>query len=196
MPSNEKIVWMPLLESDIGEVDTIARQIHPTLPERLEVFAEKLHLFPQGCFKLVFEGSMSGYALAHPWKLYSIPPLNDFLDELPNDPDCIYIHDVAVLPAARGRNAAGAFVEQISMLARSMGIGELACVSVYGTDVLWARFGFRTDSSDKMISKLTSYGESAKYMVADVATEGSLQTGILAEFGSVATRKKPPVKAA
>ena|SRR3989338_1773066 len=175
MSTVEEILWTPLLESDIGVVDKIAREIHPTLPERREVFAEKVRLFPQGCFKLLFEGRMMGYAFSHPWLLYSIPQLNDFLHTLPQKPDCIYIHDVAVLPAARGHNAAGLFVAQISKVAQAMQIQHLACVSVYGTDALWARFGFHTVSSHGIDPKLVSYGESAKYMIADVSAEWVVQ---------------------
>ncbi|HEY4527141.1 MAG TPA: GNAT family N-acetyltransferase [Candidatus Paceibacterota bacterium] len=167
MSTAEETKWTSLLESDITEVDKIAREIHPTLPERWEVFAEKLRLFPAGCFKFMFEGKMVGYTFSHPWTLYSIPPLDDFLHTLPENPDCIYIHDVAVLPAARGHNAAGLFIAQISKVAQKVQIQHLACVSVYGTDVLWARLGFRVVSSEEIASKLGSYGDSAKYMVAD-----------------------------
>ena len=167
MVSRDEITWVPLLESDIQEVDKIAREIHRALPEREDVFAEKLRLFPQGCFKLMFEGKMMGYAFAHPWLLYSIPPLNDFLHTIPENPDCIYIHDVAVLPVARGHNAAGLFIAEVEKVAQAMQIQHLACVSVYGTDALWARFGFRVVSSEEIVSKLGSYGDSAKYMITD-----------------------------
>src|SRR3989344_158639 len=149
MSTAEETKWTSLLESDISEVDKIAREIHLTLPERREVFSEKLTLFPAGCFKFMFEGKMMGYAFSHPWTLYSVPSLDDFLHTLPENPDCIYIHDVAILPAARGRNAAGLFIAQIVKVAQEMQIPHLACVSVYGTDVLWARFGFRTVSTNE-----------------------------------------------
>ena len=164
----EKIAWILLLESDIGGVDKIAREIHRALPEREDVFAEKLRLFPSGCFKLMFEGKMAGYAFSHPWNLYSIPLLNDFLRALPDNPDCLYIHDVAILPTARGRNAAGLFIAEVIKVAQEMHIPHLACVSVYGTDALWARFGFRTVTSAEIAPKLSDYGESAKYMIANL----------------------------
>ncbi len=164
------IRWTSLAEADIEQVQEIADQIHPTLPERSEVFAEKFRLFPQGCYKLMFGGRVAGYAVSHPWKLFSIPPLDEFLHALPEKPDCIYMHDVAVLPEARGHNAAGQFIDQISSLARQMEVGHLACVSVYGTDVLWARFGFQVIASDEVAPKLATYGASAKYMIADIAS--------------------------
>lgn len=167
--TSQDIDWVPLVESDIDTLDKIARQIHPTLPERKEVFAEKLRLFPEGCFKLMWKGKMVGYAISHPWKLFSIPPLDAFLQALPQDPDCIYIHDVAVLREARGRNAAGLFISKVSQVARECGISHLACVSVYGTDVLWSRFGFRVVMNDVIAAKLEGYGNTAKYMAADLA---------------------------
>ena len=167
MFSSDEIIWVPLQETDIDEVARIAEEIHPTLPERVEVFAEKARLFPHGCFKLECDGNMMGYALSHPWKLYAIPPLNEFLRELPANADCIYLHDVAVLPPARGRGAAGIFIDRITAVARRMHVFHLACVSVYGTDALWSRFGFRIVTFDDISAKLASYGDSAKYMVAD-----------------------------
>ena len=160
--------WVPLSTSDVKDIDQIARQIHPTLPERLEVFEEKVGLFPEGCYKFVSGERMVGYALSHPWKLFSVPTLDEFIGELPSNPDCIYLHDVAVLPEARGHNAAGSFVAKIKEIAERMHIQKLSCVSVYGTDVLWSRFGFEAVSSAKMNKKLSSYGDSAKYMIIDL----------------------------
>jgi len=162
------VLWTPLTLADMAAVERIAREIHPTLPERMEVFSEKQLLFPEGCFKFLFEGKMKGYAIAHPWKLYSIPPLDEFLGELPLDVDCIYLHDVAVLSDARGHKAAEFFVEKITAVALERGIKHLSCVSVYGTDVLWSRFGFKNATFDGAEGKMEGYGESAKYMIADL----------------------------
>ncbi|RJQ35315.1 GNAT family N-acetyltransferase [Candidatus Parcubacteria bacterium] len=161
--------WFPLDRADVKDVDRIARQIHPTLPERVEVFEEKIRLFPEGCCKFVEAENIVGYGISHPWKLFSVPPLNQLIGSLPDNPDCIYIHDVAVLPEARGHNAAGSFVEIITKLARRMHIQKLSCVSVYGTEALWSRFGFQAASTETMGSKLNSYGNGTKYMIADLA---------------------------
>lgn len=47
----------------------------------------------------------------------------------------------------------------------AMNIGSLALVSVYGTDVLWSRFGFQVVHNPELNGKLASYGTTAKYMV-------------------------------
>jgi N-acetylglutamate synthase-like GNAT family acetyltransferase len=109
-----------------------------------------------------------GYGISHPWKLFSIPPLDEFLGAIPEDADCIYIHDVAVLPDARGHQAAAHYLKLIRNIAAGLSIAKLACVSVYGTDVLWSRYGFKAAICESMTSKLRTYGDSAKYMIADV----------------------------
>jgi len=160
--------WMPIQDQDLADIDRLATDVHPGLRERPEVFAEKIRLFPEGCRKLVIDGRISGYGIAHPWQLYEIPKLDAFLEILPSSPGCLYIHDVAAHPSARGMNASGFFLEASRVTARSKGIRKLACVSVYGTDEFWSRSGFRIFASDEISGKLKSYGDTAKYMIADV----------------------------
>lgn len=157
--------WQPLLPSDLDSVNRIADLIHTSLPERPEVFEEKVRLFPSGCRKLVSGDDIVGYGISHPWMLYSIPPLDEFLKSLPQNPECLYIHDIVVLPKARGNGAAARYVDYIKHLAAAMSIRSLALVSVYGTGVLWRRFGFRVVQNPELDRKLVSYGATAKYMV-------------------------------
>jgi hypothetical protein len=159
--------WKPLQVSDLDCLNKIADQIHATLPERPEVFEEKVRLFPAGCRKLVSATHLVGYGISHPWLLYSIPPLDAFLKALPESPQCLYIHDVVVLPVARGHNAAGQYVRYVKELAGDLNISSLALVSVYGTDVLWRRFGFHIVRTPDLDLRLASYGSSAKYMICE-----------------------------
>jgi ribosomal protein S18 acetylase RimI-like enzyme len=160
--------WQPLLLSEMETVNHIADSIHTSLPERPEVFSEKVSLFPSGCRKLVKGNKMVGYGISHPWMLDSIPPLDDFLVKLPHNPECLYIHDVVVMPEARGHGAAAGYVDHIKGVAAQMGIGSLALVSVYGTDVLWGRFGFKAVQNAELSRKLESYGATAKYMTCNL----------------------------
>ena len=151
--------------ADLAGVSEIADQIHKTLPERPEVVAEKIRLFPEGCLTLVADGRVVGYGIAHPWLLHSVPPLDEYLGALPAKPECLYIHDVAVLPLARGQGAMVEYVAAIKRLGRQLAINSLALVSVYGTNVLWRHFGFEIVDDPALAPKLASYGASAKYMV-------------------------------
>lgn len=161
--------WRPVRASDLAAISAIAARIHPDLFERPEVLAEKMRLCPDGCRVLVANETIVGYGLAHPWKQHRIPPLDGFLTGLPDDADCLYLHDVAVLPGARG-GVARAYVATIEQLARASRIAALALVSVYATRPLWQRLGFRPVTTDaELRAKLVSYGEGATYMLRDLA---------------------------
>ena len=157
--------WKPATHETLATISRIAAEIHPTLPERIEIFEEKLRLFPGGCFVLEDVGTIVGYGLAHPWLLNDIPKLATFLECLPASPDCIFIHDVVVLPHARGRGAARAYVALISELAARYGIDHLALVSVYGTQRFWSRCGFKVSKNAEVRPGLKPYGSGASYMI-------------------------------
>ncbi|WP_439409568.1 GNAT family N-acetyltransferase [Bradyrhizobium sp. DASA03076] len=166
--------WRRAHATDLAAISAIAARIHPDLPERPEVLAEKMRLCPDGCRVLAAGDGIAGYGLAHPWMQQQIPPLDGFLGQLPEHADCLYIHDVAVLPDARGGVARG-YVADIEQLARSSGITMLALVSVYDTRVLWERLGFHAVGPDAALrDKLTSYGAGATYMLRELAEQPPL----------------------
>jgi len=155
-----------MTESDLESVDSIGKIVHTQLPERPEVFQEKFKLFPAGCRTLRWTERIVGYGIAHPWLLNSIPPLDSFLDALPESPKCLFIHDIVVLPEARGHDATASFVTEMRSVAGQASLRSLALVSVYGTALLWARLGFHVVDDVDLVPKLTSYGSSARYMVS------------------------------
>lgn len=161
--------WRPAHASDLPAISAIAARIHPDLPESPEVLAEKMRLYPDGCRVLVVGDEIAGYGLSHPWKQHRIPPLDGLLERLPEDADCLYIHDVAVLAESRG-GVLRAYIADIEQLARASGLATLALVSVYATQPLWQRLGFRPVTADADLrAKLASYGEGATYMLRDLA---------------------------
>jgi GNAT superfamily N-acetyltransferase len=135
--------------ADLAEVAAIAVLCHPDLPEPPEVFAERLALFPSGCF--VAEG---GYAIAHPWA-GEAPPLACLLGALPDAPDHLFLHDVALRPETRGRGLLPALLARLDAL----GFRETRLVAVRGTSALWARHGFVETGAAK-----PGYGPSAVAM--------------------------------
>ena len=162
--ANDHAVWRPAAAADLDEVERIGNAIHVNLQERPEVFANKLALFPQGCFVLAHNGAITGYGVAHPWALGCVPALDTLMAALPAAPTCLYIHDVVVLPTARGQGAAGVLVDLYAAVAQRHDLRSLALVSVYGTYVFWERFGFQTTAAPALADKLQSYGDTARYM--------------------------------
>jgi GNAT superfamily N-acetyltransferase len=162
--------WRPIVAGDLHAIQEIADRIHVDLPERPEVFTDKINLFPQGCFALAGEGIV-GYGISHPWMLTMIPPLDAFLGALPTHPDCIFVHDVVVLPEARGRGAAGRLIAMLADAARNSSIDFLALVSVYDTHPLWSKFGFHVSQDASLAPRLESYGDAARYTVRELTSD-------------------------
>ena len=167
--SESSLSWRKMAVEDLAAVGEIAALVHPDLPERPEVFTEKLRLFPDGCFVLARGAVRLGYAFAHPWRLNDAPPLDEFLNEIPLSANCLYLHDAVVLPAARGQSAASRLIVLLRALAARRALPALALVSVYGTRRLWRRFGFAVVESPELAGKLACYGASARYMIAPLS---------------------------
>jgi GNAT superfamily N-acetyltransferase len=164
-PSTGTARWRRTEVSDLEDIQKIADAVHAELPEQPERFAEKLGLFPQGCFVLLNHETVVGYGFSHPWLLMRVPPLNQPLSGLPPSPDCLLIHDVAIVQHERGRGAAELLVGIIVELARERHIPNLALVSVYNTHPLWARVGFEVIDDPALTEGLKTYGGTARYMV-------------------------------
>jgi hypothetical protein len=100
----------------------IADQICPDLHERPEVFAERLRLLQEVCFVLVRNKQVMGYGHSRPWfsTIFhrSISSWGAFL----KSPECLLVHDMAVLPQARRRGAVTKLIEITASLSRKLGI--------------------------------------------------------------------------
>jgi predicted N-acetyltransferase YhbS len=159
--------WRRADAADLPAIVSIGNHIHQGLPESAAVFAEKLALFAEGCFVLARRPEVVGYCLSHPWRLNEAPALDGLLGSLPDRADCLLIHDVAIVASERGHGAAGRLIRLVEKVARRIGVTHLALVSVYGTYVYWARFGFEIVPTFPA-RKLGSYGPGARYMVREL----------------------------
>jgi hypothetical protein len=162
---NAQLRWRPATATDLPGIQKLSDEMHSSLPERPEVFAEKLALFQRGCFVLTWYEAMVGYSFSYPWVLKSIPPLDRLLGALPHSPECLFIHYVVIQNHARGYGAARVLVDLLVELARRDGLSYLVLVSVYGTYPLWARFGFEIVSDPALSGSLNSYGDASHYMM-------------------------------
>lgn len=167
--------WRDMRAGDLAAVGRIAAAVHPGFPEGPAVAAERLALCPSGC--LVLEawsevapgegragGVVVGYVLSHPWAAGAAPKLDSLLGALPGVPGCWYWHDLALLPAVRGRGAAVEAVARVVALARGAEVPRVALVSVGESGGFWRRMGFLPAVGPDV----ASYGEGAAYMVRGV----------------------------
>ncbi len=158
-----------MAQADLPAVLRIAAEVHPGYPERNEVFAERLALHPGGCLVLDGEGEPLGYCISHPWR-GEPPALDTLLDALPPQPLGWYLHDVALLPAARGLGAPAALLACLRERAAAAGLQSLYLTAVNKSAPYWRRQGFEeVPAKDaKQREKLRSYGPDARLMVAAV----------------------------
>lgn len=165
-------IWRPMTSADLDAVAAIAEVVHPAYPESPEVPAERLRLYPPGCRIAARGEAVLGYAVAHPGRLGRPPPLDRLLGSLPNAPDCLYLHDIALLPAARRFRLAAALIDDLADLARSAGLPVLALTAVNRSVEYWKRRGFAPFPTDDILrEKLASYGDDALYMTRKDARE-------------------------
>lgn len=147
--------------TDLPVLCEIAGLVHPDHPESPEALASRLHRFPAGCFLAEGKAGIFGYCLSHPGLVGQPPPLDMVLAELPAVADCLYLHDLALVPAARGLGLGDTMVAMLVALARTHGFHRIALTAVSRSGGFWERHGFRRHACPA----LASYGEAAVYMV-------------------------------
>ena len=111
-------------------------------------------------------GELQGY-------LFSYPSVNGYVTPLASafspaeSPELLYLHDMAVNPAARGLGLASQLLATAKQHALSLGLTKLALVAVQGSVPYWQCHGFAVVNplSASATNALASYhGEQASYM--------------------------------
>lgn len=167
------VAWRAMTGYDLGAVFTIANKVHPGFFEAEAVLAEKQALYPNGCYLFEVSERPAGYVLSHPWTLGSLPALDTALGALPAQPDTYYLHDLALLPMARGIGAAGQIVSALSKHAQAMGLPSMSLVAVNQSQAFWASQGFVVEDRPALADTLATYEAEARYMVRRFASEPS-----------------------
>lgn len=152
--------------ADMADVDCIQRQCYTGLePESVRSLAAKLNASPASCFVAESLGQLAAYVIAVPAVAGQVPALNADYYVLPEQPDCLYLHDLAVSPAARGTGAGTLLVKQVLQAAASAGFTQMALIAVQGSVSYWQRYGFEVcEAGVELQVKLRSYGDDVHYM--------------------------------
>ena len=153
-------IWRAMQDADLVEVNRIADLAHPNFPERAEIPAERRRLYPAGCLVLQRDGEVLGYAVSHPWHAGKPPALDTLLGALPDLPTNYYVHDLALVPAARGTGAARSAVARLVAVATQAGLAPMSLVAVNNSTGFWQRHGFRAVGAAP-----ASYGADAVVMM-------------------------------
>jgi ribosomal protein S18 acetylase RimI-like enzyme len=162
--SHPSPAWRALAEADLPALAEIAARVHPDFPEEEAVFAERLALAPDWCFALADGKSLYGYVLGHPWA-GPPPKLDTLLGGLPDPASYGYIHDLALLPEARGGGHGRLIVNRLISHTKPQRLGAVALVAVSGSTPFWQRQGFEVATPP---GPLAGYGLDARYMIREL----------------------------
>ena len=163
---------VPMTAAHINEVVQIqAEAFTPDLRETPEVFANRIARFGEFFRVAYLNGRMVGYVVAFPWKFGDAPVNNqEFPEELP-EPDCFFIHDIALLPDARGSGVARALLEDAYQTALKLGFDAASLVAVSQSGNYWDRVGFVPNAhvtETKRAYILDIYGPGARLMARPI----------------------------
>lgn len=156
--------WRAMTAADLPAVLALADVIHPDFPEEAAVFADRLALHPAGCFTLHGDAGAVGYVLSHPWYDGQPPQLNAVLRHPATAASTYYIHDLALLPAARKSGAAAAIVATLATHASALQLHNMTLVAVNNSVHFWRRQGFDIVVDPDLDRHLRSYDAQARFM--------------------------------
>jgi GNAT superfamily N-acetyltransferase len=134
--------WRPMRAEDLPEIRRISYAVHGAYGEEEAVYAERLALYPQGCFTFERAGEIIGFIVTHPWHRGASPALNAYLGTVPNENADYYLHDIALLPETRGQGFGEAALKRVVDHAREQGFANVSLVAVNGAESYWASRGF------------------------------------------------------
>ena len=132
-----------LIEQDILAMLDVQRECYPPkLLESTETFLNKMRLFAEGSLGCFSEKRLCAYVFFHPWIKGVVVPLDYVIGSIPPEPDCIYIHDLAVLPAYRRKKIAEQLIWKVFEIGKQLSIRSYSLVAVQSSEGFWRRFGF------------------------------------------------------
>lgn len=155
----------PIRRLTIKDFDYEEQIYPPEYYEDDECFRQKMAAFPIGCIAYVDRATdmMLGYSFGHPWRLDAGPvPLDWTAFKLPENPDCYYIHDIAVFPEHRGKGIGKMLMEYQLDIARIHMYKKVKLISILGSHSLWSKFGFQ------IVSEIEYGGKPAFVMIREL----------------------------
>ncbi len=150
----------PMAEDDLDIVmDIQFSAYHPFFQEERFVFEDRLRNFPDGCWIAEANGCPAGYLFSHPCQLNAPPKLNSALENLSEESDCYFIHDIAVNPSFRGMGIGRSLANKAKQLAVEYNFRDMALISVQNSEKFWNKMGFKrvAELTQEMAEKVESY---------------------------------------
>ncbi|WP_294261737.1 GNAT family N-acetyltransferase [uncultured Sphingomonas sp.] len=134
------------------------------LIEPADAFASRID-HPAGyCLAARRAGELIGYLLAHGWPRGSPPAVGTILDPGAAR-EVLFLHDLALAPAARGLRVGERLVAAALGAAHRDGLTEAELIAVEGAAAYWHRLGFAEAAmAPTLAAKVAGYGDAARWM--------------------------------
>ncbi len=153
---------------DMADVCRISKSCYsPELAESLEALKGKYALGRGTCVIVEIRGEIAGYIIAYPAAQWHIGKL-DAVSE-PGEPECLYLHDIAVDSRWRGMGLANRMYGTVEEKARALGLKSMALVSVQGSRGIYEKWGFHcVEPHSEYLAAFNTYGDDAFYMIREL----------------------------
>ena len=157
---------------DLNGAMQVQTECHvPDNLENLTTMTQRLRASPDTAWVAEWNGEVCAYLVGYRSHMAHIPPLGSPFTSA-QQPNCLYLHDLAVSPRARGLGVSQGLLDLAWSLAKQEALHHLALVSLNSSLAFWERHGFaiQSDLSPEQHSTLTSYADGpACYMSREVA---------------------------
>ncbi|WP_052063665.1 GNAT family N-acetyltransferase [Nitrincola sp. A-D6] len=137
-------------------------------PETQASLGAKQQASPQSCFVAEQGEVLLGYVIAIPWVLGVVPALDAPNCNLPDQADCLYLHDMAIAPSAAGQGLGQRLFDAVTAVAGKLELSKLALTAVAGAERYWQRLGFIPIALPLSATKVAQYGGHITYMSREV----------------------------
>lgn len=163
----------PMLASDLATVVTVQADAYAEhFLECHDVIAERFNLSPATAWVAEYAGEVRAYLVCYCSHIGKITPFNSHF-AIASEPDCLYLHDLAIATSARGAGLARRLVAAAESFASQQALVAMGLIAVQGSSSFWGGFGFEKFAAldveqQHNLCTYTNDGVTAVYMVKNL----------------------------
>jgi ribosomal protein S18 acetylase RimI-like enzyme len=155
-----KFEFIKLTPEWISEVLIIQERSHGAFyQESRESLLSKIEFSPKTCYGVLAGDRLVGYGISFPWHESKDVVLDSLLKPIEENPEVLYIHDIAVVPEYRGFRGGSELLHLMVADAILLELRSAVLVAVSGSSTYWVGHGFKEAEGS-----VKGYGEGALMM--------------------------------
>ncbi|NOL51033.1 GNAT family N-acetyltransferase [Pelistega suis] len=163
----QSLTIRPAQEGDVAAICALQKQCYSEAFHENEIaFLSKINGAKGLCWVAENQGQLLAYLMSVPVKTPYIPCLNMENYQQPDGADMLYLHDMAIVPHARGLGLKRRLLDKVLAHAQQAHFRQAILIAVQNSVPIWEKEGFSiVDASVLELAEvLQSYGSDAKLM--------------------------------